>query len=236
MHACLLRAGYDGSMLHGIPDGIPAVPGRRGGGTRLDARLALAAVNPDLNSAVDAPVAICVGRLRPKMGLARLIRAWERVVRHWPTAKLWLIGDGSYRDDLYRLVSDLDLRHSVQMPGTFECLDDVLRAANLLVHPGPMDSIPRACWSAAATGLPIVVCRGPEIDAAIQEQPALAPLVTLLDRDDVAAWSESLIEKLRGSSDWRALKHQGQTLLRQRSMPQMIQQHLALFHRLLDNR
>ena len=175
----MLRAGYEDSLLRGIPDGVDPPPPRRGG-SRIDARLALAAANHDLNSAVDAPIAVFVWRLRPQTGLARLVRAWERVVRHWPTAKLWLIGDGPYRDDLDRLIRDLDLRHCVQMPGTFESTDDLLRAADLLVHPGPLTGMPRVILSAAAGGLPVLVRSGPGIGNEIRQHLELFQL--LLDR------------------------------------------------------
>ncbi|MCL4201068.1 MAG: glycosyltransferase family 4 protein [Pirellulaceae bacterium] len=230
--ASLLGAGYDDMLLHGIPDSV-AVPPPRRGGSSLDARLALAAVNQDLNSAIDAPIAVFVGRLRPHAGLARLVRAWEQVVRHWPTAKLWLIGDGPYRDDLYRLIRDLDLRHCVQMPGTFESTDDLLRAANLLVHPGPLTGIPRVLLAAAAGGVPILVRSGPEIEIEIRQQPALAPLITLLDRDDAAAWGETLIASLRPPADRNALAALGRAVLRGRSMPRLIQHHLELFQSLV---
>jgi glycosyltransferase involved in cell wall biosynthesis len=235
VHGSLLQAGYEESMLFDIPDGFRA-PSPHRGNARLDARLALAAVNQDMQAAADAPIAVFVGRLRPLMGLARLVRAWDRVVRHWPTAKLWLIGDGSYREDLYRLVSDLDLRYCVQMPGTFECTDDLLRAANLLVCPGPMSSLPRVCLSAAVAGLPILACSSPGIETEIERQPSLRPLITMLDRRDVAAWSDMLIEKLGTPSDPDTLRRCSQTVLRERSMPKMIRRHLDLFHSLLKAR
>jgi glycosyltransferase involved in cell wall biosynthesis len=235
IHGSLRQARYEPSMLFGIPDGVWA-PSPLGGSSRLDARLALAAVNQDMQAAADAPIAVSIGRLRPLMGLARLVRAWGRVVRHWPTAKLWLIGDGSYRDDLYRLISDLDLRYCVQMPGTFECTDDLLRAANLLVCPGPISSLPRVCLSAAVAGLPILAYAGPEIETEIQQQPSLRPLITLLDRRDVAAWSDMLIEKLGTPPDPDTMRHCSQTVLRERSMSKMMRRHLELFESLLKRR
>jgi glycosyltransferase involved in cell wall biosynthesis len=235
VHGALRQAGYEQSMLFGIPDGVRA-PSPQRGSSRLDARLALAAVNQDLQAAADAPIAVFVGRLRPLLGLARLVRAWGRVVRRWPNAKLWLIGDGSYREDLYRLVSDLDLRYCVQMPGTFECTDDLLRAANLLVWPGPASSLPRVCLSAAVAGLPILACSSPEIENEIQRQPSLRPLITLLDRRDVAAWSDMLIENMGTPPDPKTLRRCAQAILRERSMPKMIRGHLELFESLVKTR
>jgi glycosyltransferase involved in cell wall biosynthesis len=229
----LSRAGYAASRLREIPDGI--VPGpRRRGGSRIDARLALAAANHDLNSAVDAPIAVFIGRLRPRSGLGRLVRAWERVVRHWPTAKLWLIGDGPYRDDLHRLISDLDLRHCVQMPGTFESIDDLLRAADLLVHPGPLTGVPRGMLSAVAGGVRVLACSGPEIEEEMRRQPELRPLIALVERSDAEAWSEAFIENLRPRTDRRILEQCGRAVLQQRPLSRMIRQHLDLFRSLLD--
>ncbi len=231
----LLDAGYADTLVHHIPDGIPPlVPPH--GGSRLDARLALAAVNQDLNAAIDAPVAVYSGRLRPHMNLACLVRAWERVVRHWPTAKLWLIGDGPFRDDLYRLIRDLDLKHGVLMPGTFESVEELLRAANLLVHPGPLYGIPRVLLAAAASGLPILAADGPEITRELEFKTSLARMVKTLPRGDVDAWGEGLIESLRSPVDRRSLARQGRIVLREHAMTRMIQDHLSLFARLIDQR
>ncbi|MCH5372422.1 MAG: glycosyltransferase family 4 protein [Planctomycetes bacterium] len=228
-------AGYCESIVHLIPDGIPPlVPAR--GGARLDARLALAAVNQDLNAAVDAPVAVYVGRLRPEAGLACLVRAWERVVRRWPTGKLWLIGEGPFRDDLHQLIRDLDLKHCVLMPGTFESTDELLRAANVLVYPGSLFGIPRLLLVAAGAGVPVVATAGREIQDELDAAAALASLVTLVPRGDAVALAERLIQCLQSPIEPQRLVSQGREVLREHSLGRMTQKHLDLFRELIDAR
>jgi hypothetical protein len=84
--------------------------------------------------------------------------------------------------------------------------------------------------------VPILVRSGPEIESEIRQQPALAPLITRLDRDDVAAWGETLIASLRPPADREALAAHGRAVLRGRSMSHLIQHHLELFHSLVAAR
>jgi glycosyltransferase involved in cell wall biosynthesis len=226
-----LAAGYRPGLLHEIPDGIPP-PAAGNGALRTDTRMALAAVNQDLSTAVDAPVAVYVGRLQRRAGLSCLVQAWEQVVRHWPTAKLWLIGDGPYRDKLYRLIRDRDLRHCVLMPGTFESPEAVLQAANLLVQPGPALGLPRILLSAAAAGLPIVAGGVGDIN----QHPILSQAATLVDRDDVQSWARTLIQCLQSLPDQVLLDTQRREVLRKHTMSRMIQQHLHLFRQLVAER
>ena len=228
----LIQAGYRSSSLYAIPDGIRASFPRRGDARRT-ARLALAKIHADFYCPAEAPIALFVGRLRPKLGLARLVQAWEHVIRHRPTAKLWLIGDGPYRDDLYRWISDLDLRHCVRMPGTFECLDELFNAADLLVYPESTTGLPRICLTAAANGLPVLARSSPELQVELQRQPALQSQVMLLDRSDVVGWSEALLDRLKPSLRSDSLSEGSRILQREHSMARMIRRHLDLFHSLI---
>jgi phosphatidyl-myo-inositol dimannoside synthase len=49
------------------------------------------------------PVVVCVSRLVPRKGQDTLIRAWPAVRAAVPDAALLLVGDGPYRDSLWRL-------------------------------------------------------------------------------------------------------------------------------------
>jgi glycosyltransferase involved in cell wall biosynthesis len=229
----LIQAGFRPSSLYAIPEGIRASFPRRGDARRA-ARLALAKIHADFYCPTEAPIALFVGRLRPKLGLARLVQAWEHVVSHRSTAKLWLIGDGPYRDDLYRWISDLDLRHCVRMPGTFECLDELLHAADLLVYPESTNGLPRICLAAAASGLPVLARSSPELQFELQQQPALQSPIMLLDRSDVGGWSEALLDRLTPSFHSDSLSASSRIVQRDHSMARMIRRHLDLFQSLIQ--
>ena len=151
----LARAGYDAQRLWQIPDGLRPGP-LHTGGRRFDARQALASANADLTAAIDALIVVCFSPLEQHRNLAGLIRAFRPVVLRWPTARLWLIGDGPFRDFLYQLISDLDLRHAVRMPGTFDDVEEILLAANLVVQPEISPGVDRCLLEAVAAGLPVL--------------------------------------------------------------------------------
>ncbi len=140
-----------------IPDDVPATLADHDA-DRLRARSALAAANPDLTATADSSIVACVGRLAQGRGLLRLLEAWRNVSRQFPLAKLWLVGDGPFRERLYARIRDLDLRRSVAMPGSFDDLSDVLTAADLLVDPAADPRSPRAVLQAACLRRPVVGC------------------------------------------------------------------------------
>lgn len=225
----LLRAGHASALVHTVPDGVRP-RAFANGASRFNARMALAAVNHDLTAAIDAPVVVCSGPLRSDPGLVDLVQGWKAVAHRWPTAKLWLLGDGPYREELYQLIGDLDLRHCVLMPGTFEDVDEVLHAANLLVCPQQQESLPRILLAAAATGLPSVA----RTRSAFESHPELVDSVRLIAGGDSAQWSRSILESLDQPPDRDKRKVCRQEVLKINSLARMAHEHLALFHRLLD--
>jgi glycosyltransferase involved in cell wall biosynthesis len=123
---------------------------------RDDARTALATANYDLVVAGNAQVALAVGRLDSAHRFGDLVRAWRIVTARHREARLWIIGDGPDRDSLYRQIGDLDQRFRVLLPGTFDCLDDLLFASDMLLIPSPFVSPPRVLLEAQAHGLPAI--------------------------------------------------------------------------------
>ena len=57
---------------------------------------------------------------------------------------------------LYRQISDLDQRFRVLIPGTFDGLDELLQAADLMLVPGGCKAPPLAMLQAMAAGLPVI--------------------------------------------------------------------------------
>lgn len=162
----LLRAGYTTirEINYGVSESEP-----RTAASRFHARAALAEVNQDLQVAEFAPVAVCVDRLSEGRGLPELIRAWLPIANRWPSAKLWLIGDGPLRDSLYEMVVDLGLRQQIAMPGSFDELSDVFHAADVFVSPVPDFGTTQALVDAMATGLPIVAVDSPDLRETVDD-------------------------------------------------------------------
>lgn len=226
----LHQSGYAQHRTVQIADGV--APGNAGsGGQRQDARLALASVNDDMNVPVKASLAVYVGRLSKHKGLTGLIKAWRSVVNRWPSARLWLIGDGPYRDRLFRQVVNLDLQRSVVMPGTFDHVDGVLKAANVFVHPGSEPGIPRALLEAIAAGLPVVAAETPDL---CRHEGIAETHAEFVSPGDVKGLSGALIRVLDQPPSDEMLRAARERILRQHSTVRMVSEHLRSFERLIQ--
>jgi len=151
----LVGAGYPADRVHLILDGA-AVGEPRGAPRRAAARAALADANFDLNAPIGCPVALQIGPLVADRGLFELVDAWARVVRPFPDARLWLVGDGPLREPLRQRIGDRDLRTNVFLPGTFDEVDDLLHAADLFVTASSRPGVSNGLLEAMAFGVPCV--------------------------------------------------------------------------------
>jgi len=156
----LAAAGY--SSVVRIEDGTEEAPSRSAA-ERFRARATLADINHDLAVAEYAPVAVCIERLLPGRGLENLIRAWLPIAQRWPSAKLWIIGDGPLRDGLYQGLVDIGMHNHVLLPGSFDDWHELYQAADAYVSASPDFSTTQALLDAMAAGLPILAADTPDI-------------------------------------------------------------------------
>lgn len=168
----LIASGYRQSALHVIPRGAPR-PCPHTRHSRAVARAMLAAANYDLATAGDSLVALAIGRFDDEHYFSDLVRAWRIVRAQRPEARLWLVGDGPERDKLYRQIGDLDQRFRILLPGWFDCLDDLLLAADLAIFPAAHASPPLAMLAALAAGIPVVTAASPSSAQQSQHHPSM---------------------------------------------------------------
>ncbi|GAC1350446.1 MAG: hypothetical protein NVSMB27_33050 [Ktedonobacteraceae bacterium] len=111
---------------------------------------------------------LCVARLDYAKGIDVLLHAWARLMKACSasgkinlafTPKLRLVGDGSLRLQLERMVSELDISGSVEFVGTRKDVPELLQQAWGFVCPSRWESLPNALLEAMACGLPCVVTR-----------------------------------------------------------------------------
>jgi|GEM_PF-4809942 len=106
---------------------------------RLAARTSLCSVYDGLKNAMDNSLVVCTLPTSLHQAMTSLIRTWRIVVREMPQAVLWLVGESVRTRDVMEMVQQLDLDGNVCFPGSFDSLDEVMLAANLLVHPAKTD-------------------------------------------------------------------------------------------------
>jgi len=151
----LIAAGYARDRVHYVPNGVP-IPPAPDAARKNAGRAALAEVNPSLTMPDDAPLAVYAGRLHEAKGLGDLLAAWKGVVAARPDARLWLAGEGPYREALESRMVELELLGRVFLVGMFDSVDELLAAADLFVLPSREEGPSLALLEAMAAGLPIV--------------------------------------------------------------------------------
>jgi colanic acid/amylovoran biosynthesis glycosyltransferase len=118
---------------------------------------------------------ISVGRFTAKKAPIFTIKAFEKVLKSEPNAKLIMIGEGELWEDAKRLVEELKLQESIEFKGkkTPEEIAKYLREASVFVQHslraknGDSEGTPNAVLEASATGLPIVSTRHAGIKDAV---------------------------------------------------------------------
>lgn len=121
---------------------------------------------------------IAVGRLIPKKGFARLVRAFNRVVQEKSQCRLVIIGDGPERKRLSGLAEQLNLKNHVEFLGwqDFDATLRLIRQSTALVAPslisddGDRDGIPNVILEAFACGTPVIASRLEGISEAVEHR------------------------------------------------------------------
>ncbi len=95
----------------------------------------------------------------PVYAIDVLIRAFDSVVRSRPTARLFLMGDGSLEKEIKSLVAHLGLGQFIHMTGrvNYGLLPDYFRAADAYVSSALSDGTSVSMLEAMACGLPVIV-------------------------------------------------------------------------------
>jgi glycosyltransferase involved in cell wall biosynthesis len=151
----LIDAGYPPDRIHELPNGV-FVPPPRSPGERGIARAALAEAHPSLFVPPAAPLALYTGRLHPAKGLDCLLAAWKAVVARWPTARLWIAGEGPHQAALESQINAMGLHGRAVLVGAFDFVDDLLAASDVFVLPSFEEGMSLALLEAMAAGLPVV--------------------------------------------------------------------------------
>ena len=132
------------------------------GGTRTRVREQL-----DCNP--DTPVLIYVGSLTQEKRVDRLLRIVRKVAEHLPELRVWLIGDGSMRQQLEGQSHDQRIDKNVRFLGTREDIASLLTAADLFVLTSDTEGIPASILEAAFLEVPALATRVGSISECIRD-------------------------------------------------------------------
>jgi glycosyltransferase involved in cell wall biosynthesis len=155
---------------------------------------------PAAVSSVDSKVVVAAGRLVPRKGFRRLVRAFAPVARRHPDWQLHIYGNGEQKQDIADLIHRLGLDAQVELRGYTRNLPDVLANASIFAMTSLSEGFPMVLIEAMSTGIPLIAfdCpRGPGETIRHRENGLLIP------EGPVRRFSRGL-EKLVADADLRA--------------------------------
>jgi glycosyltransferase involved in cell wall biosynthesis len=105
------------------------------------------------------PLIVSVGRIERTKGCGDAFAAFERLHKSGVRAKYVIVGDGSFRKDLERMVKDADLDNDVVFTGALarNQVAKILGSADLFLSGSWQEGFSVALLEALACGLPAVV-------------------------------------------------------------------------------
>ena len=155
-----IAASLPGRHLERLSPGVDPLRFRRE--HNADAALALRA---RWGVPAGVPVVGCVARLVPRKGQDVLLRAWEGIHRHHPSARLVLVGEGPMLRTFQRAAARADSVHVVgpvafdQLPAAYAALDVFAMPVRTRRAGFDVEGLGISYLEAQAAGLPVVAGR-----------------------------------------------------------------------------
>lgn len=151
----------------------------------------------------ERPTIVHLGRLRKYKSIDVALKAMAVIRRRLPGARLLIVGDGPYGEELRRIAGSLDLGDSVEFLGYRdpESLVEILNRSHLLLNPSPKEGWGLTVVEANACGVPVVASDRPGLrDSVIDGTTGF-----LVPYGDPNAFAEKSLEILEDEELWRRL-------------------------------
>ncbi|UWR35730.1 glycosyltransferase (plasmid) [Sulfitobacter sp. W027] len=121
---------------------------------------------PDLpidRTCVDGRSVLSLGRIHPKKGLDKLVRAWAAVERPFPDWELRIVGPDElgHAAELKELVRSLDLKNvSIEGAVFGQAKTELMAGVNLFVLPSRSENFAMTVAESLALGVPVISTKG----------------------------------------------------------------------------
>jgi glycosyltransferase involved in cell wall biosynthesis len=175
----------------------------------------------------DLKVVVAAGRLVPRKGMARLIRAFEPVARRHPDWELRIYGSGRLEPNLRELIQRFNLTDQVHLFGHTDDLPSAFDHASFFASASVAEGFPMVMLEALSKGLPLVSFDCPRGPGDIIRQGRNGILVP---NDDIPALTTALDTLVTDTDLRRAMGSQSRADAA-RYLPERVAQSWdALFH------
>lgn len=155
---------------------------------------------------------LAIGRLSPEKDFATLIKAFA-MVRHRLRLRLHILGEGSERPALERLIGKLALHDCVELPGFVPDPLPRLQTARLFVSSSRHEGFGNAIVEALACGTPVIAT-----DAPHGPREILGPGRALVPVGNPALLAEAILEAFEQPIDRAALRRRAADFTTERTV------------------
>lgn len=130
-----------------------------------------------------------VGRFEYQKNHEFLLKVFAKVKKQEPSAKLFLVGEGSLQEEMRQKVLALGLEKDVIFAGLSQEVPKLLSGFDVFVLPSHFEGLPIVGVEAQAAGLPVVFAD------TITKEAKLTENVTFLSlgEEDLPAWTEAIV-------------------------------------------
>ena len=113
----------------------------------------------------EIPIVLGMGRLTYQKDFSTLIRAVSKVLDETPV-RLVIIGEGDDRTNIEKLIRELNIHESCELPGFVDNPYSYLKNTDVFVLSSRWEGLPNALLQALAVGTPVVSTNCPSPDIA----------------------------------------------------------------------
>jgi glycosyltransferase involved in cell wall biosynthesis len=189
-----------------------------------------AEVRRSLGISPDARILLYVGRLAKEKNLAVLIEAVQAVFKEDPRARLWLVGDGPYRQECVEIVRRAGIGDRVRFVGFVPRaeVDKYYAAADLFVFSSITETQGLVVQEAMMHGLPAVVVAGGGAGASVIDGEN-----GFLVKNEPTEIAHSIQRAFRDESLYAKLSDQAPRSVRDLGVPSMCEHVLAVYRQVI---
>jgi glycosyltransferase involved in cell wall biosynthesis len=117
-----------------------------------------------------SPVIGSIGRLTDQKGFTYLLQAVPLVLKIYPQAHFWIIGDGELKDDLHAQAERLGVAPNIKFWGLRDDVSDLLNNMDVFVLASIYEGLPTVILESMAHGVPVIATNIPGTTDIIQHQ------------------------------------------------------------------
>ena len=102
------------------------------------------------------PVVLSIGRLTKQKGYTYLIKSVSFLKNDYPKVKLLIAGDGELREELQKLIKELNLTGHVRLLGIVKNVFELFQISDIYVNSSLWEALPLTLLEAMSSKIPIV--------------------------------------------------------------------------------